>query len=121
MHEQAKQRGGSIIGLIIGLAILGTGTYIGLQYIPLVVESSAVGSILNSLVTSNRANPFSSVGAVENALEKQLEVNEMYDLKDNFIVIQGYDSFTVTANYERELNLIYTVRKLQYEKSVTLK
>ena len=46
MIMQSKQAGSSIIGVIIGLAIIGFGTYVGIQYIPQYVESSAVESIL---------------------------------------------------------------------------
>lgn len=121
MIMQSKQAGSSIIGVIIGLAIIGFGTYVGIQYIPQYVESSAVESILIGVAKSHKTKPFTSTQAVQSALDKQLDVNQMYDLKDSFSVMRDDDTYIITANYERDLNLIYTSRKMIYDKSKTLK
>jgi hypothetical protein len=121
MRTQANQNGRSIIGLIIILAIIAYGTYIGVQYIPQYVESSAVGSILNSVAKSHKTKPFSNPEAVRNAIDKQLDVNQLYDLRDSFIVIPAGNTFTIKSSYERELNLVYTQKTMQYEKSIILK
>lgn len=121
MNMQSKQKGGSTLGLIIGLTIIAYGTYIAIQYLPQYVESSAVGSILSSVAKSHKTKPFSNTRAVRSALEKQLDVNQLNDLKDSFIIIPGDNMFTIRASYERELNLVYTRKTMKYEKSIKLK
>ena len=44
--NQKTQRGASAVILIIILAILGAGVYIGLQYLPQYIEAGTVDSIL---------------------------------------------------------------------------
>jgi hypothetical protein len=121
MRLQSKQQGRSLIGLLIGLAVIGYSTYFAIQYVPQFVESSAVGSILTGVAKSHKTNPLLSKEAVRKSLDKQLDVNQMYDMRDSFVVIPVADTFSIKASYERELNLVYTVRKIQYEKSITLK
>jgi len=50
MHtSQTTQRGASTIGLIIILAVIGVGAYIGLQYIPQFIECGTVDTILSNI------------------------------------------------------------------------
>lgn len=115
------QRGASAIGLIIFLAILGAGTYIGLQYIPQYIECSSVDSILDSIEKSNNSKPVTGVIDIRNRINKQLNMNQMDDLRDSFTVKQDGEQYLITVSYERELNLIYTTKPMKYEKTLILK
>jgi len=115
------QRGASAIALIIILAIIGAGTYIGLQYIPQYIECSAVDSILANIENANKTKPVSSVLDIRNRIEKQLDMNQMNDLRDSFSVKQDGDAYIVKVSYERELNLIYKKKPMKYEKTLILK
>ena len=119
MHK--TQQGVSAIGLIIILAIIGAGSYIGLQYIPQFIECGTVDSILGNLEKAHTTKPVSSVRQVQDMIEKQLDMNQMSDLQDSFTVTQDDESYIVKVSYERELNLIYEKRPMKYEKSITLK
>jgi hypothetical protein len=118
---QKKQQGASTVVVIIILALIGVGVYIGLQYIPQAIESGTVDTILESLETKHRESPFTSAHDVQKAINRQLDINQMEDLRDNFKVMEKGDAYVVTVTYERELNLIYEKRTIQTSKSVTLK
>jgi hypothetical protein len=115
------QRGASAIGLIIILAILGAGVYIGLQYIPQYIECGTVDSILSSIEKGNTRTPVSSVKDLRGRINKQLDMNQLNDLRDSFTVTQDDGSYVIKVSYERELNLIYTKKPVKYEKTLTLK
>lgn len=120
MSAHIRQKGGSGIGLIIFLAILGYAVFVGIQYVPQHIESNTVRSMLNDLVEKDKTEPMETIGAVRSAIDNQLFVNQMADLKDSFKVTQYRGDFIVTASYERELNLGYETKVMKYEKSVTL-
>jgi len=118
---QKTQQGISATGFIIILAILGAGVYIGLQYIPQYIECGTVDSILENLEKANRETPFSSEKGIRDMIGKQLEMNQMDDLRDSFKVTQDGEMYIVKVSYERELNLIYERKPMKYEKTLTLK
>jgi len=120
-NTRHTQRGASGIGLIIFLAILGAGIYIGLQYVPQAMEANSVDTILSDLEKASQGKPFASVKAVEGMIDRQLDMNQMHDMREHFSVTQDGSSFIVKVNYEREMNLIYEKKLTVYEKTITLK
>jgi len=120
MSMQTRQQGGSAIGLIIFLAILGYGVFVGLQWVPQWIESNTVTSILDSIVEKNSKQRLSDPSAVKRAIESQLSVNTMDDLMSSFKVKQYRGDIIITVRYERELNLLYEKKLMPFEKTVTL-
>jgi hypothetical protein len=92
-----------------------------LQYIPQFIETGTVDTILDNLETKHKESRFTSVHSIQQAINRQLNINQMEDLRDNFKVMEKGDAYVVTVTYERELNLIYEKRTIQTSKSVTLK
>ncbi len=121
MSMQSRQQGGSAIGLIITLAILGYGIFIGIQYVPQYIESSTVKTVLDTVVDLNNKERLESISAVESSIGNQLYINQLDDLKDSFKVTQSRGHYVITVSYERELDLGYTRKKIPFEKTVTLK
>jgi len=119
-NSQRKQRGASAIGIIITLAIIGVGAYIGFQYLPLYIEAGTVDSILTSIENNDREKPVTSAQQIRGMIEKQLNMNQMEDLADSFKVTQDEEIFIVNVNYERELNLIYEKKLIITDKTLTL-
>ena len=115
-----KQQGISAIGLIIILAIIAAGTYIGLQYIPRYIEAGTVDSILANLEKAHEETPFGNAADITKMINKQLTLNQMDDLRDSFRVMQDSESFTVRVNYERELDLVYRKQPMPYDRTLTL-
>ncbi len=122
MHtSQTTQRGASTIGLIIILAIIGVGAYIGLQYIPQFIECGTVDNILSNIEKANEEKPVKSANEVRDMINRQLDINQMDDLRDSFKVTQIDETYVITVNYERELDLIYEKKPMIYDKSITLR
>jgi len=114
------QQGASAIALIIFMAIIGAAIYIGLQYVPQYIECGTVDSILSSIERAHEQTPVSSVKALNDMIDKQLDMNQMDDLRDSFTVTQDDEAYIVKVSYDRELNLIYDKKPMKYEKSLTL-
>jgi hypothetical protein len=121
MNMQRKQKGASAIGLIIMLAILGYGIFVGLQYIPQHMESGTVNSILDSIEANHKATPVRSVNEITGAINRHLDVNRMNDMQDKFYVTRNGGTYTIEVSYERELNLVYQKKLMKYEKTLTLR
>ena len=118
---QKTQQGLSGIGVIILLAVIGAGAYLGLQYIPQYIEAGTVDSILSNLEKAQEETPFSSTNAVRDMINKQLTLNQMDDLRDSFKVTQDGETYIVEVSFMRELNLIYKKQPMPYEQTLTLR
>jgi len=119
-NRNNKQRGASAIGIIIILAILGIGAYIGFQYIPLFIESGTVDSVMSSIEQANENKPFNSSSEIRSMINKQLDMNQMMDLADAFTVTKDEETYTINVYYERQLNLIYEKKLIETDKTITL-
>jgi hypothetical protein len=115
-----RQKGASIISTIITVAVLGYGVYIGIQYVPQAIESNSVSSILSSMKDSQISNPVTSTQAASAKVIKLLQINEMNDMTDSFVVERRDDKIVVRFSYDRELNLGYKIQAIHYDKSVSL-
>ena len=120
INIQSKQKGASAIVFIIVLAIFAYAVYVGLQYIPQRIESGSVDSILDSISANHKTTPVQNVSEIISAITRQLNVNQMDDMKDNFKVSKYRGTYIIKVNYERELNLGYEIKTIQYEKTRTL-
>jgi len=115
------QKGASTIGTIITLAALGYGAYIGIQYVPQAIESNSINSILSSMTDSQISNRVTSTRDASAKVIKLLQINEMNDMTDSFVVEKRDDKIVIRFSYDRELNLGYKIQPIHYEKSVSLK
>ena len=118
--SKKSQRGASAIGIIIILAILGVGAYIGFQYIPLLIEAGTIDSVLNNLEQSNEKKHVTSVNQIRDMIDKQLNMNQMEELADSFTVTKDEESYTVNVYYERQLDLIYEQKLIETDKTIIL-
>jgi hypothetical protein len=118
--KRSQQRGASAIAIIIVLLVIGAAVYVGFQYLPQVVEAGTVDSILDSVEKAHEETPYRSADAVRDAIDKQLNVNQLEGLKDSVKVTDEGEAFAVEVNYERGLNLLYKQQKIPYEKTLTL-
>lgn len=118
--SKKSQRGASAIGIIIILAILGAGAYIGFQYVPLLIEAGTVDSVLGTLEQNNEKKHVTSVGQVRDMIDKQLNMNQMEEIADSFTVTKDEDTYTVNVYYERQLDLIYEKKLIETDKTIIL-
>ncbi|MFT5138384.1 MAG: hypothetical protein ACI9H8_001740 [Lysobacterales bacterium] len=116
-----KQAGASVIATIITIAVIGYGIFIGIQYVPLFIESKSINSILTSIEVDHRTDPITSRNAARDKVIKLLQINEMNDMTESVKVSDIGNKVTITFSYDRVLNLGYEKKKLHYESSRTLK
>jgi hypothetical protein len=115
-----RQRGASAVGTVILLAIAAYGVFVGIQYVPQLIESSSVDSILNSIEHDNRAEPIRSAQALRAKVDNHLSINQLTHLKDSFEVREWGSDYIIEVSYERKLNLLYETKTVKYENSLTL-
>jgi hypothetical protein len=115
-----KQRGSALVTLIV-LAVIVYGVFIGIQYVPLRIESTAIDSVLESIEISHKTTPLKNVNSIEGKILNLLNINQMKEMKDSFDVKQKGGGFVIEVSYERELNLILGNKVMQYEKSLVLR
>ena len=112
---------GSVIFTMIMMAILVYGVYIGIQYVPIMIESSSVDAVFDNLKANQKSNPIRTVNDAEAKVNNLLSINQLYSLQDSFAVRQYVDDVVVSVKYERELNLGFKKKVIEYERSITLK
>jgi len=118
---KSGQLGSSSFSIIIVLALIGAGVYIGLQYIPQLIESGTVDSILSDIKKAHASKPAREVKDIQEMIARSLYINQQEDLRKHFNVTESNDEFIVSVAYDRELNLLYTRKQVDYEKSLTLR
>lgn len=118
--KPANQVGASAIGTVLLLVILAYGIFVGIQWVPQIIESSSVDSVLNSIESTHRSDPVRSAQAARTLIDNHLQINQMQDLKEVFTVREWANDYVIEVSYERQLNLLYETRTLHYEKSLTL-
>lgn len=116
----AQQKGASIFINIIMLAILGFAIYVGIQYVPQLLESKAIDSILQTMENTRNTTPVDSAPAAEARIISLLQINEMNDMKDSFTVKETNGRITIVFSYDRELNLGFKKQPMHYEKKLVL-
>ena len=116
----AQQKGASIFINIIMLASLGFAIYVGIQYVPQLLESKAIDSILQTMDNTRNTTPVDSAQTAEARLISLLQINEMNDMRDSFTVKETNGRITIVFSYDRELNLGFKKQPMHYEKKLVL-
>jgi hypothetical protein len=120
MRLSGQQQGGSIIANIFFLALLVYGVFIGIQYVPQLIESKSIGSILRSIHTDEKIEKNTNERRVSDKLVRLLQMNEMDYMRGSYTVQQYDGKVTIKFSYERELDLIYKMQKIHYERTMVL-
>lgn len=115
----AQQRGGSTVGLLIVLALIGLGVFFGMQYIPQYMEAGKVDSILDSIAEANETTALTPDAATK-MIGKHLQINNMQELADAFVVKKKDGKTVIMVNIDRELDLIYEKRPNPYSRDLVL-
>ena len=116
----AQQKGASAFVNIIMLAILCFGVYVAIQYVPQLIESKAIDSILQTIDSTQKTTPVNSVQTAEERLASLLQINEMNDMTDSYTVKKSNGKITIAFSYDRELNLVFKKQPMHYEKRMIL-
>ena len=117
----SRQKGASAIGNIIILVALGLAAYVGIQYVPQLIESKSVNSILQTMEDTQRTSPVNTVIDARTKVVNLLQINEMNDMMDSYTVEKSDGAILISFSYDRELNLIYKKQPMQYRMNVRLR
>ncbi|MCW8928637.1 MAG: DUF4845 domain-containing protein [Gammaproteobacteria bacterium] len=120
MKISKTQQGKSSVILIIILALIGVGVYVGLQYIPHKMEFSSVDSILNDVEKKYMETQPKNIAEIQDTLDKYLNVNQKEGLKESFEITKENDEYLIKVNLVRELNLIYKKTSIKYDREIYL-
>jgi hypothetical protein len=102
------------------LALLAFGVFLGIQYVPQLIESKSLDSMLASIESQNSSQKYESSQQVEQAIKSILNLNQMDDMIQHIKVRQSMQRISVEVNYERELDLLYETKILNYSKTLDL-
>lgn len=116
----ARQFGKSMIGNLIVLALIAIGIWVGIQYIPQRIEAGTVRTILDQVQQRHSATPIQDDRDLWAIINNHLHINEMRDMKNNFKARWDQGTVTVTVDYERDLNLLFTTRTIEYHEELVL-
>lgn len=117
----SRQKGASAFGNIIFFVALGIVVYLAIQYVPQLVESKSVDSILTTMENTQRTSPVTNVMDAKTKVINLLQINEMNDMTENFTVVKNEGAIEITFSYDRELNLIYKKQPMKYRKKLRLR
>ena len=114
------QRGGSAFGNIVILLLVAYGIYVGINYVPIFIESRTVDSILMNIYQANESAQVRSMQEARTLIDKELTVNGMTHMRNDFEVQRFGGGYEVQVKYERKLNVLYEEKTLKFEKMVEL-
>jgi hypothetical protein len=116
LNTPKLQSGGSALGNIILILLFAYGVYVGIQYVPQLIESKSLDSMLDSLESNNRAQKYTSAQEVQNAVKSMLNLNQMDDMNQYIRVRESGQGISVEIEYERELKLLFQDKVMKYTK-----
>jgi Domain of unknown function (DUF4845) len=110
---RSKQRGITLMGLLIGLVLVGGWIYVGIRLTPVYLQGMAVKSALNKVRDEYESNPGTNVQMIRVAISRQFDVESITAItfKDIEITQEG-GSFMVRAAYEDVRPLVANVSLL---------
>lgn len=116
----AKQKGASAFVNVIMLALLCFAVYVGIQYVPQLIESKSIDSMLQTMDTAQKTTPVNSIQSADDRLASLMQVNEMSDMADSYTIKRRNGKISIVFSYDRELNLIFKIHPMHYEKRLIL-
>lgn len=116
-----KQRGGSIISTLITLVILAYGVFIGIQYVPQLLESHSIDTILDGMRDTQVTDPVITANDASLKVVRMLQINEMDNMTNNFKVENQDGMLLIIFDYERELNLVFKTLPINHHKTMLLR
>jgi hypothetical protein len=115
-----NQSGGSVLGNILLLGLFAYGVFLGMQYLPQMLESKSLDSMLDSIDSQHRAQAYEGGHQVEQAVKGILNLNQMDDMMEHIQVRSGPQGISIEIDYERELDLLFQKKMLKYRKTLDL-
>lgn len=115
-----RQKGASIVATLLLLAVVAYGVYVGINYVPIMIESQGVDSILNKIKSDQQGDPITTEHQAEAKVIRMLQINEMDDMAKNLKVRYFSGKVEIKFIYDRKLNLGFKVHPMHFEKMIEI-
>lgn len=119
---QHRQRGMTMLGIIVVVVVVGAWVYAGIRLAPKYLEYMRVASTLEKVGDEFDSNPGSTEFMLRKAIERHFDIEMVEIITSNDIEIKKEGSeFTMRAAYEDTVPLAGNVSFLiEFDKSVTV-
>jgi Tfp pilus assembly protein PilE len=117
---QHRQRGMTMIGILVLVVVVGAWVYAGIRMTPKYLEYMRVASTLEKVRDEFDANPGTTEFMLRKAVERHFDIEMVNVITSNDIEIaKDGGMFTMRAAYEDTVPLVYNVSfLLEFDKSV---
>ena len=120
MRHMHKQEGITLIGFLLGLAVVGFAAVMGMKVVPMYTEyyniSKALDGVAREVGLANKTNY-----EIKSALFKRLQTNYVRSLSEKDIKIVRKNGVRVSVNYEIRKGLIANLDVVgKFDKEVVL-
>jgi hypothetical protein len=121
MGELRKERGMTVIGWLIVLALIAFSALLALRLVPVYLGYYNVASILEG-VAHERLSPGTARQEILKRIERRMEINDVKDITPQDIIIKEERGVTtVTADYEVRVPILANIDAvISFHKSVQL-
>ena len=119
---QHRQRGMTMLGILVLIVVVGAWVYAGIRLVPKYLEYMKIASTLEKVRDEYDSNPGSTEFMLRKAVERHFDIEMVDVITSNDIVIKKEGSeFTMTADYEDVVPLAGNVSFLvSFNKSVVV-
>lgn len=117
---RSRQKGITMMGLLIGLVLVGGWVYVGIRLTPVYLESMAIKSALGKVRDEYQSNPGTTEQMLRIGISRQFDVEsiDVIDFRDVEISLDG-GTFIMRAVYEETAPLVANVSLLvEFDDSV---
>ena len=114
------QKGSSAVVNIILLLVVGYGVFVGFHYAPIFIESRTIDSMLDNVKLANKGSPAQSMHDAQGMIDKQLMINGMTHIQNEFHVRRMGGGYEIQVSYERSLDILFEEKTLRFEKDLVL-
>lgn len=118
---RSRQRGATLIGIVVILAILGFALYAGIRLVPVYFEYMAVARALDQTAKEHAGSP-TSPQDLRNSLDRRWIVEDIHSIQPKEIEIKKAGSgFTMRAWYRAEAPFVANVSLVaDFDKTVNV-
>ncbi len=118
---RSRQRGATLIGIVVILAILGFALYAAIRLVPVYFEYMAVARALEQTAKEHAGNP-TSPQDLRNSLDRRWTVEDIHSLEPKDIEIKKAGTgFTMRAWYRAETPFVSNVSLVaDFDKTVNV-
>lgn len=107
---RGRQGGIGMWGILFVLAVIAFFALVAIKVVPIYLNQMKVAAVMREVSHDPKLPPNASPAAIENILGRQWDIQDIYDLQPQDIVIrQGDNGQTLTYDYEARTNLVYNV------------